>query len=88
MPARFYDDLADDYDEVDRSSPSRHRYGERTRGERLFRLGQEWTWLDGSRYRTTMIVEELSAPSPHQGVPPHVSDALCSLPITSFGPAT
>lgn len=48
-----------DYETVDRSPSSSHPYGERTRDGRRFRLGQEWTWLDTSHYRTTMTIEEL-----------------------------
>ena len=47
-----------DYDQVDRASPSHHLYGERGRSGRVFRLGQEWVWLDESHYRTTMVIEE------------------------------
>jgi SAM-dependent methyltransferase len=47
-----------DYDRVERGSPSHHPYGERVREGRRFRLGQHWTWLDSSRYRTTLVVEE------------------------------
>ena len=47
-----------DYDEVDRTPTSFHPYGERTRAGRQYRLGQTWTWLDTSHYRTTIVVEE------------------------------
>jgi SAM-dependent methyltransferase len=47
-----------DYEQVDRSPESVHPYGERTRGNKRFRLRQEWTWLDSSHYRTTFCVEE------------------------------
>ena len=47
-----------DYDEVDRTPTSSHPYGERTRAGRQYRLGQRWTWLDASHYRTTFVVEE------------------------------
>lgn len=49
-----------DYGTVDRSPTSFHSYGERSRAGRRFRLGQEWTWLDVSHYRTTMLFEELT----------------------------
>lgn len=55
-----------DYERVDRTSPSWHPYGERTRGSRVFRLGQEWTWLDPSHYRMTMIIEERRAGEWHE----------------------
>lgn len=47
-----------DYDDVDRAPTSSHPYGERNRDGRTIRLGQEWTWLDEDRYRTTMVVEQ------------------------------
>ncbi len=47
-----------DYDAVDRSPTSIHSYGERVRGDRRFRMRQEWEWYDESHYRTMMIVEE------------------------------
>lgn len=47
-----------DYDQIDRASPSHHPYGERDRGARVFRLSQEWVWLDESHYRTSMVIEE------------------------------
>lgn len=50
-----------DYDQVDRTSPSYHPYGKRTRGGRVFRLAQEWVWIDESHYRTSMIIEERQA---------------------------
>lgn len=46
-----------DYEGVDRSSTSIHRYGERTRRGSQYRMSQEWEWYDASHYRTTMIVE-------------------------------
>jgi 2-polyprenyl-3-methyl-5-hydroxy-6-metoxy-1,4-benzoquinol methylase len=46
-----------DYAAAKRQS-SFHPYGERTRGDRRFRLGQEWQWQSPTHYRTTMIVEE------------------------------
>lgn len=52
-----------DYDRVERDRPSHHPYGERFRGGRRFRLGQDWTWLDASRYRTTLVVEKYVEPA-------------------------
>ncbi len=46
-----------DYDGVDRSPTSIHRYGERTRQGSRYRMSQEWEWYDPSHYRTTMIIE-------------------------------
>lgn len=46
-----------DYSTVDRAPRSFHSYGERVRGGRTFRLGQEWRWVDASHYSTTMIIE-------------------------------
>ena len=46
-----------DYEDVDRSPTSIHRYGERTRDGARFRISQEWEWYDASHYRTTMVVE-------------------------------
>jgi len=47
-----------DYAEVDRTPVSFHPYGERLRGKRKFRLGQNWEWLDSLHYRTTLLIEE------------------------------
>ncbi len=47
-----------DYDAVDRSPTSIHSYGERVRGDRRFRMRQEWEWYDESHYLTVMIIEE------------------------------
>ncbi len=47
-----------DYAKVDRTPRSTHPYGERLRGTRRFRLGQDWEWLDPSHYRTTLLIEE------------------------------
>lgn len=47
-----------DYDRVERNGESYHPYGERRREGRMFRLAQEWAWVDASHYRTTMVVEE------------------------------
>jgi len=47
-----------DYGLVNRAPTSFHSYGERTRRGRVFRLGQEWTWLDENHYRTEMVIEE------------------------------
>ena len=47
-----------DYAEVEHGVDAVHRYGERRRGERVFEVRQEWVWIDPSRYRTTMIVDE------------------------------
>jgi hypothetical protein len=47
-----------DYDEVDRSPTSTHRYGERVRRGTCYRMSQEWEWYDPSHYRTTMVVEQ------------------------------
>lgn len=47
-----------DYVEVDRTPKSTHPYGERLRGTRRFRVGQDWEWLDSSHYRTTFLIEE------------------------------
>ena len=41
-----------DYDKIDRGRVSEHPYGERTRADRSYRLGQKWTWTDPSHYRT------------------------------------
>lgn len=46
-----------DYEDVDRSPTSLHRYGERTRDGSRYRMSQEWEWYDASHYRTTMVVE-------------------------------
>jgi len=46
-----------DYEDVDRSPTTIHRYGERTRDGMLYRMSQEWEWYDASHYRTTMVVE-------------------------------
>lgn len=46
-----------DYEDVDRSPSSIHRYGERTRDGNRYRMSQEWAWYDASHYRTTMLVE-------------------------------
>lgn len=48
-----------DYERVDRTPNSTHSYGERTRGDRTFRVEQEWEWLDPDHYRTTFLIEEL-----------------------------
>jgi SAM-dependent methyltransferase len=48
-----------DYGAVDRSPRSVHRYGERVREGRRFRVRQEWRWTGPQHYRPTMIVEEL-----------------------------
>jgi hypothetical protein len=48
-----------DYDQVDRTPTSSHPYGERTRGDRKYRIEQHWSWLDSSHYRTTFVIEEL-----------------------------
>lgn len=48
-----------DYAKVDRTATSKHPYGERLRGSRRFRLGQDWEWLDPLHYRTTLRIEEL-----------------------------
>lgn len=48
-----------DYSRVDRAPTSFHSYGERTRGGRIFRLGQEWRWLDACHYTTTMTIETM-----------------------------
>jgi SAM-dependent methyltransferase len=47
-----------DYDKIDRSPKSSHPYGERVRGDRRYRLEQDWEWLDPSHYRTTFLIEE------------------------------
>ena len=47
-----------DYEGVDRSPTSIHRYGERIRQGSRYRMSQEWEWYDASHYRTTMIVEQ------------------------------
>lgn len=47
-----------DYSAVDRGIDSIHRYGERPRGDRLFQVRQEWAWIDGDRYRTTMVIDQ------------------------------
>jgi glycine/sarcosine N-methyltransferase len=48
-----------DYDQMDRTPTSTHRYGERARGNRRYRIEQHWRWLDSSHYRTTFVIEEL-----------------------------
>jgi len=47
-----------DYERVDRSPTSIHRYGERTRDGARYRMSQEWEWYDAEHYRTTMVVEQ------------------------------
>ena len=47
-----------DYDRVDRAMTSHHDYGERRRGDRVFRLWQDWRWCDVHRYEVTFVVEE------------------------------
>jgi SAM-dependent methyltransferase len=46
-----------DYDGVDRSPTSVHRYADRIRRGTRYRMRQEWEWYDASHYRTTMVVE-------------------------------
>jgi SAM-dependent methyltransferase len=47
-----------DYDAVERGVPATHSYGERRRGNELFRLRQEWTWEGAAHYQVTLIVEK------------------------------
>lgn len=47
-----------DYEKVERSPTSVHRYGERTRDGARYRMSQEWEWYDAEHYRTTMVVEQ------------------------------
>ena len=47
------------YDEVDRSPISLHRYDERTRAGSRYRMSQEWRWYNESHYQTTMRVEQV-----------------------------
>jgi hypothetical protein len=47
-----------DYDRVDRATTSHHDYGERRRGDRVFRLWQDWHWIDADHYEVTFVVEE------------------------------
>jgi SAM-dependent methyltransferase len=53
-----------DYDAVPRGVAATHPYGERRRGEEVFRLRQEWTWESSTHYRVAFIVEK-EAPNGH-----------------------
>jgi SAM-dependent methyltransferase len=50
-----------DYEGIDRAAAPRHDYGERRRGDRRFRLWQEWRWVNASYYDVTLVVEEHAA---------------------------
>lgn len=47
-----------DYERVDRATTSHHDYGERRRGDQVFRLWQDWSWLNAARYEVTFVIEE------------------------------
>jgi SAM-dependent methyltransferase len=47
-----------DYDRIDHGGTQRHEYGERRRGGKVFRLWQEWCWIDATHYDVTFVVEE------------------------------
>jgi glycine/sarcosine N-methyltransferase len=57
-----------DYDRIDRSAPARRDYGDRRRGDRVFRLWQEWRWVSASHYDVTLVVEEHAAGTPIERV--------------------
>ena len=47
-----------DYDAVPRGVAATHPYGERRRGDEVFRLRQEWTWESSTHYQVAFIVEK------------------------------
>lgn len=47
-----------DYDQVDRTPTSTHRYSEVERDDRKYLFRQEWIWSDALHYQTTLIGEE------------------------------
>ncbi|HTK42985.1 MAG TPA: class I SAM-dependent methyltransferase [Gemmatimonadales bacterium] len=47
-----------DYDAVPRGVAATHPYGERHRGDEVFRLRQEWTWESSTHYQVAFIVEK------------------------------
>ena len=53
-----------DYDRIDRASSAHHDYGERRRGSAIFRLWQEWSWLDAMHYDVTFVIAEETARGP------------------------
>jgi SAM-dependent methyltransferase len=50
-----------DYDRIDHAATERHEYGERRRGEQVFRLWQQWRWINRTHYDVTFVVEEQTA---------------------------
>jgi SAM-dependent methyltransferase len=52
-----------DYDRIDRATEG-HDYGERRRGDQLYRLRQEWHWTTDSHYDVTFVVEEQADSGP------------------------
>jgi SAM-dependent methyltransferase len=48
-----------DYDAIDRGVPATHPYGERRRGDDVYRLRQEWTWQGTTHYDLKFIVERI-----------------------------
>ncbi|HEX9155069.1 MAG TPA: class I SAM-dependent methyltransferase [Nitrospira sp.] len=57
-----------DYEGIDRAGTERHEYGERRRGEQVFRVWQEWHWINATHYDVTFVVEEETACGPIERV--------------------
>ena len=57
-----------DYEGIDRAGNERHEYGERRRGEQVYKLWQEWRWINATHYDLTFVVEEKTACGPVERV--------------------